>query len=271
MRTAYQDGPIAEFAPGVQSGSGVLIINADDWGLDRNTTDRILECAAERRVSTVSAMVFMEDSERAAELSRAEGVYAGLHLNLTTPFSAPKCASALRARQQEIAAWLRGHRFSRALFHPGLRRAFEYVVSSQFDEFERLYGAPPTRIDGHHHMHLSPNVLLAGLLPAHATVRRNFSFQRSEKSYVNRLYRSVIDRVLARRYQVTDYFFSLAPLSPPSRLSEIFSLARTCSVEVETHPAVPDEHRFLMSRTMAEMIAHIRLAIPQTTRNSGSH
>jgi len=56
---------------------GLLVINADDWGRDRTTTDKILECTNVGTVSSVSAMVFMEDSERAAALSRdqrAEGV-----------------------------------------------------------------------------------------------------------------------------------------------------------------------------------------------------
>ena len=35
----------------------------------------------------VSAMVFMEDSERAASIARADAIDAGLHLNFTTAFS----------------------------------------------------------------------------------------------------------------------------------------------------------------------------------------
>ena len=46
-----------------------LVINADDWGRDRETTERIRECAARGTVSSVSAMVFMEDSERGAAVA----------------------------------------------------------------------------------------------------------------------------------------------------------------------------------------------------------
>ena len=52
-----------------------------------------------------------------------------------------------------------------------------YVVKAQLEEFERLYGRAPNRIDGHHHAHLCANVVLAGLLPAGTIVRRNFSFR----------------------------------------------------------------------------------------------
>jgi hypothetical protein len=90
-------------------------------------------------------------------------------------------------------------------------------------------------------------VLFGNLLPDGATVRRNFSFGSAEKGRINRLYRGVIDRFLAMRHQITDYFFSLAPLEPVSRVDEIFSIARRSIVEVETHPVNLEEYRFLIS------------------------
>lgn len=77
-----------------EHGRGVVAINADDWGRDANTTDRILECVQGCVVSSVSAMVFMEDSERAAHAAREHHVDAGLHLNFTTPFTASRPALA---------------------------------------------------------------------------------------------------------------------------------------------------------------------------------
>jgi chitin disaccharide deacetylase len=225
---------------------GALIVNADDWGRSHETTERIYECVLRGTVSSVSAMVFMEDSERAATVARERVIDAGLHLNLTTAFSAARRPASLVQRQQDLAKHLRRHRLSQIMFHPALIRSFEYVVSAQLDEFSRLYGASPARIDGHHHMHLCSNVLLAKLLPAGTIVRRNFSFQPGEKSLYNRLYRRIVDRKLARRHRLTDYFFSLAPLDPPGRLQRIFSLARQSVVEVETHPVNADEYRFLM-------------------------
>jgi len=76
--------------------TGALIINADDWGLDRSTTDRILECANRRVISSASGMVFMEDSERAAGLAREHRIDIGLHLNLTEAFSARNASARLQ-------------------------------------------------------------------------------------------------------------------------------------------------------------------------------
>ena len=223
----------------------MLIINADDWGLDVDTTDRIAECAALGTVSSASAMVLMEDSERAADLARERALDVGLHLNLTSPFTARSVSPTVEEHHQRIRKFLRQSRVAQILYHPGLANSFQYVVSAQLEEYCRLFGKPPRRVDGHHHMHLCANVLFGGLLPDGTIARRNFSFLRGEKSGINRLYRKAMDRVLAKRHRLTDFFFSLPPLEPSSRLERIFALAKNSSVEVETHPVNPEEYKFL--------------------------
>jgi hypothetical protein len=255
---------ISHQPPAARPTSGLLFVNADDWGRDRVTTDRTSDCVRAGAVSSVSAMVFMEDSDRAAAIAREHHLHVGLHLNLTTAFSGPACPGPLRERQQRIARYLGRHRLSQVVFHPGLAGAFQDAVGAQLDEFERLYGLPPDRIDGHHHMHLCANVLLAGLLPAGTLVRRNFSFQPGEKSASNRLYRRLVDRFLARRHRLVDFFFSLAPLEPRERLLRIFSRARRSIVEVEAHPVNPDEYEFLAGAVILQQAGDIRIMCPPT-------
>jgi len=225
--------------------TGALIVNADDWGRDHETTERTLDCMLCGSISSVSAMVFMANSERAAAIARERGIDAGLHLNFTAPFSAPDCPTPLMERQRELARRLLRHRLSQVLFYPALMSSFHYVVSAQLDEFCRLYGASPGRLDGHHHMHLCANVLLGRLLPPGTVVRRSFSFQPGEKGFGNRFYRKAVDRMLAHGHRLTDFFFSLPPLETPGRLERIFSLARGFVVELEAHPANTEEYRFL--------------------------
>ena len=248
-----------------QKSAGALIVNADDWGRDHETTERTLECILQGSVSSVSAMVFMEDSGRAAAMARERGIDSGLHLNLTTSFSAAQCPPRLVERQNQLSSYLR-RRFAGAVFHPGLARSFEYVVRVQIDEFRRLYGMEPGRVDGHHHMHLCTNVVFGRLLPAGTIARRNFFFRSGEKSWGNRLFRRFIDHRLARRHHLADFFFSLPPLDPPARLQEIFSLARHNVVEVETHPVNPDEYRFLTGggifRLLGDLPIERRYAVP---------
>ena len=110
--------------------SGLLMINADDSGRDRETTDRIFDCVVRGTVTSASAMVFMEDSERAAAIAKERGVDAGLHINFTTPFSAPNAPDRLKERHQKIAAFLVRRRLNQIIFHPGLASSFESRHSS---------------------------------------------------------------------------------------------------------------------------------------------
>jgi hypothetical protein len=132
------------------------------------------------------------------------------------------------------------------IFHPGLANSFEYVVRMQFEEYERLYGAPANRVDGHHHMHLCTNLAMHALLPDDVIVRRNLSFGPGEKGYLNRFYRRWQDLRLARRHRLADFFFDLRQLEPRERLAGIVGLARRFNVEVETHPIRDEEYQFLV-------------------------
>jgi len=151
---------------GVESRAvGRLIVNADDWGRDTHTTGCILECIRHGTVSSVSAMVFMEDSYRAAVLALEHVIDAGLHLNFTSPFTGRQCPKGLVEHHNRVASYLQSHRLAQLVFNPALVKSFEYVVAAQIDEFRGLYGCDPARLDGHHHMHLCANVLLQRLLP----------------------------------------------------------------------------------------------------------
>jgi chitin disaccharide deacetylase len=240
--------------------TGRLIINADDWGRDRETTDRTLDCVRRGTVSSVSAMMFMEDSERAAAIAREHGIDTGLHLNFTSAFSARGVPSQLVEHQKHVSEYLLRHRLSQVVFHPALTRSFEYVLASQRDEFIRLYGQEPGRLDGHHHMHLCANVLFGGLLPPGTIVRRNFSFESEEKSFGNRCYRQVIDWALDRRHRLTDSFFSIQPLAPLDRLQRIINLSRQFIVEVETHPQDPAEYAFLTGDGIDNLVGNCAIA-----------
>ena len=130
------------------------------------------------------------------------------------------------------------------MFHPGLVRSFEYVVSAQLDEFLRLYGDEPTRVDGHHHMHLCSNVLHGKLLRFRTSVRRNFSFQPGErKAFVTVSIFNNRQQTGPASWVPRIFSFSLPPLDPPDRLQRIFSLANEFTVEVETHPIRREEYR----------------------------
>lgn len=239
--------------------SGLLIVNADDWGRDPHTTDMIFDCAVRGAISSVSAMVFMEDSQRSAAIAREAGIDAGLHLNFTTPFSELRCPTQLLEHQWRIARYLLRHPIARAIFHPGLVRSFEYIVAAQIEEFRRLYQKEPDRMDGHHHMHLCANVLLSGQLPSGSIIRRYFSAEPGEKSLRNGLYRKFTRIVVGHRYRVVDGFFSLPPLES-RRLQHILKLSRQFVIEVESHPVNVEEYRFLMEGEIFRLAGDLAIA-----------
>jgi predicted glycoside hydrolase/deacetylase ChbG (UPF0249 family) len=233
----------------------MIIINADDWGRTAAETDAALRCHAQGRITSVTAMMFMEDSERAAALALANGVDVGLHLNFSQAFTAIAVDSPDAQAQQRVCRFINASKYSFLLYNPALRRDFIASYRAQAEEFERLYGRPPSHVDGHHHKHLCGNVLLDDVIPAGARVRRNFFFWPGEKGRMNRGYRRVTNHLLARRYRLTDYFFALSQCLQGDRLARVLQLAHLNTVEVMTHPANGHEEALLMSDGYLAQIA----------------
>jgi chitin disaccharide deacetylase len=215
----------------------MLIVNADDLGRRAEDTDRTLACHRRGCLTSASAMAFMADSARAAALTSHRELPIGLHLNLSERFTAAGVPTRLRDAHDRICGFLTRSRYAPVLYHPLLRSDFARVVEAQFDEFRRLYGREPAHVDGHQHMHLCSNVLLQHLLPQGMKVRRNFTFGPGEKTSLNRRYRALVDRALARRHPLTACFFSLSQQMARSRLDTVFALALEADVELMIHPA----------------------------------
>ena len=235
----------------------MIIINADDWGRTSAETDAALLCYQKGRITSATAMVFMDDSERAARVAEQAGIDIGLHLNLTQPFSAPVDDDLLTRHHARIVDYLTRRKYAQLVYHPGLRHAFKYVYEAQLREFVRLYGRNPTHIDGHHHMHLCTNILFGDVIAHGEKVRRSFYFWPGERSAANRAYRSVTSRLLTRRYRSTDYFFALSQCLQGDRMERVFALARTHAVELMTHPADEQEYARLLSDDHLQQLTRI--------------
>ena len=233
----------------------MIIVNADDWGRSAPETDAAFACYANDRITSVTAMTFMEDSIRAARLAHGSGLAVGLHLNFSQPFSASDTPWRLAKRQERLCRFINSHRYALLVYNPRLRRDFIYSYQAQAEEFGLLYGRSPTHVDGHHHKHLCANVLFDRVLPSGQKVRRNFHFWPGEKGPINRLYRHLTDYLLARRYRVTDYFFALSQCLRQDRLARVLELARTHRVELMAHPASPAERESLMSTAYLSHLA----------------
>jgi len=235
----------------------MLIINADDWGRSPVETDTALRCHQEGRITSVSAMVFMEDSERAAELAKENELDVRLHVNLAEPFTGKNHPAELDHYHGRTVRYLTRNKYAQLLYNPLLRKEFAYSYRAQSEEFVRLFGRPPSHIDGHHHMHLCANMLLTNMIPAGMKMRRNFSFWPGEKSLLNRIYRGLVDRWLARKYRLPDYFFDLMQCIREKKFGRVAALTKTSNVELMTHPVDQVESDYLMSDEFRTVLQHL--------------
>ena len=232
----------------------MLIINADDWGRSKTETDAALACFKAGRITSVTAMVYMEDSELAAAVAKTNALSAGLHLNFSQPFNAVNCPERTRERHAKNVKFLTANKYAQLVYNPFLRQAMAGDCTAQLDEFLRLYGKPPTHVDGHHHMHLCANMVFSRIIPVGTKMRRNFSFWPGEKSLLNRAYRGFIDRVMSRRYHLPDYLFCLLQSIESHRMDRVIALARAARVELMTHPIIERESSFLLSQEFLSLI-----------------
>jgi hypothetical protein len=91
-------------------------------------------------------------------------------------------------------------------------------------------------------------------LPRGFPVRASFTFTPGEKPWPNRAARSMTNRLIARRFGSTRWFFSIRTVRP-----EQLALARGDAVEVMCHPGWEDEYQLLMSDAWAGAIDGLRL------------
>lgn len=237
---------------------GLLIVNADDWGAEEANTDAIRDAFAAGAITSASAMVYMEDSDRAAAIARRERLGLGLHLNLTQPFSDSAAPLAVRGRQQALLEHFRDPRRRQRSFDLSRRAAVHAAVADQFARFHELYGRAPDHLDGHEHVHLCLDVLLA--LPRGLKVRPAISglggplemarFAGAASAARGAVIRA---RLRAPRHAFDFWRLSQEPVSDIMELALDFS-DRT-AIEVMCHPDRPEELRVLTSERWRRALA----------------
>jgi predicted glycoside hydrolase/deacetylase ChbG (UPF0249 family) len=131
-----------------------VVLCADDYGLTEGVSRGIVEIAHLGRISATSVMSTMPAwPALAAELRPLKDrIGIGLHVNFTTgsPLAAmPNIApgGAFPALDDLLRRAYTG------------RLPFEEMraeIERQFDAFEQAFGAPPTFVDGHQHVHVLP-------------------------------------------------------------------------------------------------------------------
>jgi predicted glycoside hydrolase/deacetylase ChbG (UPF0249 family) len=235
----------------------LLIVNADDFGWNAEATDRTVECFAAGQITSTTALVHMEDSERAAALGREHGFAIGLHLNLTDPFTGSDIPAAERERQAAACRIFGGGglRLRSWTYDPRIATLVDDAIRDQVERFHALFEREPTHADGHNHVQVCPNVVRAKAL-AGFKLRNALWAWPSTRSAMG-FARAARRGLTARRYLTTRYFVDIAELHRlgPDAMEQRVSLARTASVEVMAHPGFGHELEALRSPAWAAAIA----------------
>lgn len=237
--------------------SPLLIVNADDFGWNRSTTDATLEAFEAGRITSATALMYMADSERAVELARKVGLPLGLHLNLTDPFDATDVPAQVRERQmlavRHFGAPATVWRSRRWLYDPRATPITRAAIDDQLDRFRELTGREPTHFDGHNHVQVCPEVALA--LPGGVRVRTALGIGGGGPR--GRLLR-IRQRLTLRDRITTRHFLNITGLHPEfveGGPRSLLGFAATTSVEVMAHPGFGHELALLMAPAWAEWTA----------------
>lgn len=138
-----------------------LIVNADDFGFNREITDGIIQCHQRGCLTSTSLMANMPASEYAAEQARKfPNLSVGIHLNLTTgrPISDPQRIPALVnpdgtfRSTSEIVSLARHFRLA--------VKQIELEFTNQVEKFLSL-GIIPAHCDSHHNITVNPQPYIA--------------------------------------------------------------------------------------------------------------
>ena len=252
--------------------SGLLIVNADDWGHSEQITDAIRAAFEAGRITSTSGMVYMADSERAAAIANESGLAVGLHINLTEPFSDPDAPAEACERQRRLIGFLGGApapheppdmsstaNLRRWLYDPRIQAEVNRSIAEQLERFTELYGRAPTHFDGHNHVDLCPNVFLSRSIPDGSKLRNSlyrFPIERSAPA----LLRSARQAARSRRLASTRHLFHIRELSLDGGSADPrLALADRVPVEVMGHPGFEAENETLMSSAWGERLREHRL------------
>ncbi|MGQ0614321.1 MAG: carbohydrate deacetylase [Planctomycetaceae bacterium] len=149
----------------------ILVVNADDAGVDRARNEGILDAARRGVVRSASLLVgFPAAAEFAERARRLEGLGVGLHANFTEGVPLVKGHATLAGRDGRFLGKEELLRRARA----GLldTREARRELEAQLERCAS-FGLKPTHVDGHNHAHLHPGIAeaLLAVVPPGAWVR----------------------------------------------------------------------------------------------------
>lgn len=129
--------------------AGLLIVNADDFGLSKGQNYGIVECFRHGVVSSITALVNAEGIEHAAQLRHElPGLGVGLHFTLT--MGKPLSPLPSLTREGVLGKWV----WQMAEEGDLPLNEIRIELQAQYQRFIEIFGCAPDHIDSHHHVHM---------------------------------------------------------------------------------------------------------------------
>ncbi len=229
--------------------TGLLIVNADDFGGNRLATDRIAECFQVGAITSTSAMVYMSDSERAASIAPSR-VSFPLACTSTSPSHSriPARRRQFASARQRPRAALPAAACNASATTQFLSSLVRACIDDQLECFRALlrpradtYRRPQPRPSEPHRA--------AGIAGSDTYAHGRKPYGREAKPGCAACV-GQRGAVIARRYTTTDKFLAIDRLgSSPSaqEIDRLLAPADKASLEIMTHPDRERDHRLLMS------------------------
>jgi hypothetical protein len=241
-----------------------LIVNADDFGFDKDTLEATIDCFRAGALTSATIMLGMPATEQALEFARGNPeLDFGVHLVFTGDFGQAPLAGAQRVPSLVAADGrflsVRTAR-ARALAGRLAQRELELEIQAQVRAVQEA-GVQVSHVDSHRHVHKlgSIRAALARALPG-LGIRR---VRTAQDVYLTRPLASPTywagprwRRHLRRAFETTDHFFMAGVSEPPWSTPLAPRLERlTGSLEVGVHPGSAPDWRARDRQEVLELAA----------------
>jgi predicted glycoside hydrolase/deacetylase ChbG (UPF0249 family) len=234
----------------------MLIINADDFGLNKNTNTAIIYCFEKKFCSSTTIMPNMpgfEDACRAAHERKLLN-HIGLHLALTQGNPLTE-AMKRQGRFCDKAGQFIMDRTRRIFRLTAKERAILTAeIKAQITRC-RDFGLPLTHIDSHHHIHEEPavaTVLIKVMKEFKIPYLRIMNNIVPARTFIRQMYTvNFNSRLKWRHLARTEYFGDISSYLKFKENEAAFKKAK--SVEIMVHPVLSGENTVIEASTKEPM------------------
>ena len=180
------------------------VINADDYGRDKETSKAIVKAFNLRLINRTTVMVNMDYFDEAYNDSINNGfsAFVGLHLNLTTGWPLTERIKHINLFCDESGRFngkLMQNAFNRLMPLSGEAKEAVYEeIEAQFRKYIAYYGNQGStyHMDSHHHVHKNLSILPICLKMVKKYNFQSIRFAKTTGSFVNCCYNKLVNKAI---------------------------------------------------------------------------